>query len=436
MANAMTHKDVAIYALDALMKAGAGKAACRVARGRKDEFNVEAGEFSLLRTLFSDELSIKVIRDGRKGVAAINKLDRDSIDKAVRDCIALADSATPDEAEDIAGKSVTKTFDQNVGGADMSSLFAKTRDFVEQVRDEFPKIVLEGLSTDFNSSKTSYVNSNGVDFESEVEYYDISSMFSAKDGEKSSSFNGYGASVASLSVPFMDLEMHRALLDESVRSIDARMFDGKHVGKVIVTPACDDMIWQTLIYYFLGDTSMISGTSRWKDSLGTKVADAKLTMRASPLREGVVAGERFTQDGFESADADFIRDGVLASFALSLYGANKTNKPRSPNTAFGNIEVAPGAMTLDEMIRSVDRGILLNRFSGASPGPSGDISGVAKNSFLIEKGVVTDALKETMISFNLVDALANIAGISVERSSNGATLLPWCCLDGVTISGK
>jgi PmbA protein len=88
------------------------------------------------------------------------------------------------------------------------------------------------------------------------------------------------------------------------------------------------------------------------------------------------------------------------------------------------------------MIGSIDRGILLNRFSGASPGPSGDVSGVAKNSFMIENGKITDALSETMVSFNIVDLLHNIPMISKERCMDGVTVLPWCCFDGVTISGK
>ena len=133
---------------------------------------------------------------------------------------------------------------------------------------------------------------------------------------------------------------------------------------------------------------------------------------------------------------DFINSGILSSFALSLYGSRKTGKKRALNSGIGNIEVAAGNTPLAEMIRGVDRGIVINRFSGGRPGPSGDISGVAKNSFLIENGAVTGALKETMVSFNIVDALANITAISQERCKNGFTVLPWCCFDGLTISGK
>jgi PmbA protein len=427
-------KDIAAYALDSLLKAGADKAACKASRSRKDEFNVEANKFTLMRTLFDDSLQLKVIKDHKKAVTVVNKLDKDSIDRAVAGCVSLTSSAQPDDAEDIAGKAENKYFDQRTGGSDMDALFSRTRDFLDQVRDEFPKIVLEGMTSEFSGGQTAYVNSNGVEFTSDTEYYYLNTTFSAKDGEKSSSFNYSGAVLSSLSKPFMDMSMQRTLFEESVRSLDTRMAGEKFTGKVIVTPACDDMIWRTLLDCFLCDRSMIEGTSRWKDALGAKVADSKLTFRASPLHPGIVAGERFTPDGFESRDTDFIKNGVLTSFALSLYGANKTGKPRAGSTR--NVEVAAGDTPLAEMIKSVDRGILLNRFSGASPSPGGDVSGVAKNSFLIENGKVTDALKETMVSFNIVDILMNIPAISKERCENGHTVLPWCCFDGITISGK
>jgi len=216
--------------------------------------------------------------------------------------------------------------------------------------------------------------------------------------------------------------------------LDPRTVEEKFTGKIIVTPACYDMIWQTVLDCFLCERSIIEETSRWKDALGTKVADSKLTLRAAPLQPGIIAGECFTPDGYESKEFNFIRNGVLESFSLSLYGSRKTGKPRSLNYFNWFTEVKPGDTPLAEMIKGVDRGILLNRFSGASPGPSGDVSGVAKNSFLIEKGVITGALKETMVSFNIIDILKNF-DISKEQCCNGMTILPWCSFDGITISG-
>jgi len=428
-------KDIAAYAVEAMIKAGADKASCTVSGGRKDEFNVEANKFSLLRTLFEDELNLKAIKGGRKGTISVNKLDKDSVKKAVEECVALADSAAPDEAEDIAPLEENKTFSRLIGGGDMGQLFDRCKELLTQVAEEYPKINLD-MNAEFNSRRAAYINSNGAEFLDEAEYYFLNTLFVAKDGEASSSFNYNHMLMNSLAVPFIDMGMQRALLEDSVKSLKTRMIDDKFVGKIIVAPSCDDMIWQTLFECFLGNYAMISDTSRWKDALGTVVADKKLTMRAAPHAAEMIAAERFTEDGFLSRDADFIREGVLTSFSLDLYGANKTGKPRAANTATYNIEVAAGDTPLADMIKGIDKGILLGRFSGASPGPSGDISGVAKNSFLIENGQVTDAISETMVSFNIVDILKNIPAISKERNANGVNLLPWCCFDGVTVSGK
>jgi len=427
--------NIASYALEKALKSGADKAACRVESGRKDELNVEANKFSLLRTLFEDELTLKVLIGGRKGTMTINKLEKDAVDKAIDECISMAKASSPDEAEDIAPLIENKNFNRNIGGANMDHLFSRTKEFIQQVRNEFPQISMD-LQSYFQGGKSTYLNSNGVEFHDESEHYTITPVFSAKDGEASSSFNYYEVLMDSLAQPFLELGMLRTLISESARSIKTRMVDDKFVGKIILTPACMDMVWFTLISCFLNNGSMIAGTSRWKDALGTQVADKKLTFSATPFNPANIAGERFTNDGFLSEDFDYIKDGILNSFALNLYGANKTAKPRAANSAMWNMEVAGGDVALQDMIKSVDKGILVNRFSGAQPGPSGDISGVAKNSFLIENGQVTDAVSETMLSFNVVDILQDITAISKERIVNGIYVLPWCCFDGITISGK
>ncbi|MCL2404316.1 MAG: TldD/PmbA family protein [Defluviitaleaceae bacterium] len=428
-------KDIAAYAVEAMVKAGADKASCTVSSGRKDELNVETNNFSLLRTLFEDKLSLKAIKGGRKGTITVNKLDKESVNKAVEECITLTASATPDEAEDIAPMVENKNFNRLIGGSDMAQLFARSKELLETVADQYPQINLD-LNSIFNNRKSVYANSNGAEFCDETEYYSLSTNFTAKEGEASSSFNYYYTMMDSLAMPFLDMGMQRSLIEDSVKSLKTRTIDDKFVGKIIVAPSCDDMVWYTILSCFLSNYALISDTSRWKDALGTVVADKKLTMCAAPLAPEIIAAERFSGDGFVSQDADFIRDGVLTSFALDLYGANKTGKPRTANTSFYNIEVAAGDTPLADMVKGIDKGILLNRFSGASPGPSGDISGVAKNSFLIENGQITDAISETMVSFNIVDILKNIPAISKERSANGVTLLPWCCFDGITVSGK
>jgi PmbA protein len=139
------------------------------------------------------------------------------------------------------------------------------------------------------------------------------------------------------------------------------------------------------------------------------------------------------QDGYLAYKQDIIKDGKLTAFSLNEYASLKTGLPRAGAT--GNMIVAPGASSVDELTAGIERGILINRFSGGSMAPNGDFSGVAKNSFLIENGKITGAVAETMVSGNMLEMLVNVAGISSELDCGGGSVIPWAAFNGVVISG-
>ena len=294
---------------------------------------------------------------------------------------------------------------------------------------------MEQLISNFEHSEKLYMNSNGTVLSYEHGEYVFNTMFSAHEGEKASSFNSYFCVTDNLEKPFMDLGVQRMLLEDSEKQLDTVSPEEKFVGKVIYSPDCFNELIQTALRNFASTVVLIDGTSPWKDALGTKVACEKLNIRSIPLDKRIVVGEHFTADGFPTENMDIIKDGVLKTFILSLYGANKTGLPRSLNSA-QNLEVIPGDTSLEEMIKGIDKGLIINRFSGGSPSINGDFSGVAKNSFLIENGKIRSAVSETMISGNIIDMLNNIVAISSEQVTDGMNILPWAEFDGVTVSGK
>ena len=60
--------EIAEYTLKALKNCGADAAQCIVGRSKKDELNVDGGKFSLMRSTFNTSISMKAIKDGKKGV--------------------------------------------------------------------------------------------------------------------------------------------------------------------------------------------------------------------------------------------------------------------------------------------------------------------------------------------------------------------------------
>ena len=142
-----------------------------------------------------------------------------------------------------------------------------------------------------------------------------------------------------------------------------------------------------------------------------------------------------TSDGYLIKRLPLIENGVLKNFMLSRYGAKKTGGKRTFADS-GNILVTPGGKSLEEILKGIERGVYVQRLSGGAPSANGDVSAVAKNSFLIENGKIGRALNETMISFNVADALKDIIGISKETRSSGAGAQPWIAFGGATVSGK
>lgn len=426
-------KEIASYALKALKDAGADDAQCVVARGRTRELTVDGGEISLIRTLLENQVSFKAIKDGKKGTITINQFGKEQINQAAHDCIEAANAGVVDDAVCIAQLTENKDFVTGAQKEDADGLFDRVKEYLQQVKTDYPKIILEQVIAEYSESDSILINSNGVCQRVKHGGYYFNSMFSAHEGENATSFNYCDTQFNDLSRPLLNIGMQRELLLRSQMELEAKRLPEKFTGKILVAPICLlDLIGMAL-GNFISDTSLIDGTSPWKNRLGSKVADEKLTISMSPLDERMAGGERITNDGYISENYDIIKNGVLVDFGLSEYAAKKTGNKRGPNSS-GCMVIAPGKTALADLIRSIDKGLLVYRFSGGQPAINGDFSGVAKNSFYIENGEIKHAVTETMISGNLSSMINQVVALSSETVEDGASSLPYALFDGITVS--
>ena len=415
---------------------GADYAQCSVSESEKKEFNVDGGRFSLMRTLFNRNVVITVLKQQRKGTVQINRFDSDAVKAAVADAIAAADSGKPDPAWEYAQGPVEKEITDGTPECDTDKLFARTKELLESIKERHPKIIMEQMITSHDSGTEIFMTTNDVAYKTVSGAYGFSLMYSAHEGEKSTSFYGSGVILKTLDRPVLESNMLEWELTKIEQQLDPQPLDGKFVGPVILAPmALGEIVMGTILGNFVTDGCLINGTSIWKDKLGEQVADPRFSISFEPYNDAVVVREQHTGEGYPTENFDLIKDGRLVNFCLSQYGANKTGGKRSGNSG-NNIMIAGGEQTLDEMIAGIDRGVLVMRFSGGQPAASGEYSGVAKNSFLIENGVIKCALTETMISGSVSEMLVKIRGISKDRPGDGANRIPFIAFDGITISGK
>ncbi len=278
------------------------------------------------------------------------------------------------------------------------------------------------------------MNSNGVNFQSNKGIYGVSAMFTSKKGKKTSSFNYTGFSTQELVKPLQKYGYLDELLQQSSEQLDLKSFPGKINGDIIITPHCMNQFINYVARY-LGDYYLITGNSIYKDSLNKKIADSQLTLHSRPVADEIADKTFITGDGYAAKNNTVIENGILKTFLLSLYGANKTGYDRAPNRSSRWV-IEPGEKSHKKMIKDVENGILLCRFSGGNPNDNGDFSGVAKNSYYIKDGEIQYPISETMIAGNLTELFKNITNISQDRINFGSSILPWIQFKNVLISGK
>jgi PmbA protein len=427
---AVDQAPIAAHALEQLMKRGFDKVQVRLTHTGRHELNAEFGRVSLLRTNHDVELSLLGIVDGRRGVIVLNKHDPDSLASAVESLWEMAQGTAADPANDIAPAQPPQHFSRGPEHADLDRVVERLDEYLNYASSRHPTLMVRQGYVDFREQRTTLLNSNGVRFASRTARYGASVMFSAREGTAQSSFNYTGLVLDDLDRPLHECATLATLMRQSTEQVRTAKVPAPFTGTLVITPDClDDFLG--FLLQSISTVPMVGGTSLYRGRLGERVVSDLLTLHSRP--RDMPAGYFVTADGFEAQNATLLERGVLRSYLLDLYGANKTGLARAV-TGGGCLDLVAGDLPLEQLIAAVDRGVLISRFSGGRPNDRGDFSGIAKNSYYIEDGEIRQPLSETMISGNLDTLLNSVTGVSRERADFGSRIFPWLRVEGVGVS--
>lgn len=406
-----------------------------LSESEKTEFNLENGEFSLMRTVFGKSAGLSVFKGKKKGSSRGNDLTEEGLAVLTEEASLSADSSVDDDCNDIAGCEGECSFKNGNGKPDMGTLFNRTKELLSEIRERYPKVLVMSAITSCDKTHTLYENSNGTSFTSDDINYSLMLEFAGNDGQNTTGIFGSYVSFKDPDVRLIELSEIDRDLKRAEDSLNTVSLADKFEGTVVFTPSCAMMFVYMTLENYISSGVVMDGTSLWKDRLGQKVASDMLSVALDPEDSRLAEREFWTPDGFKSEKVSVIDKGVLSSFMLSLYASKKTGNAVTKNEG-GNIIIAGGDRSAEDIIASVERGLLVGGFSGGQPGANGEFSGVAKNSFYIENGKIKGAVTETMINGNLGDVLNNIVAVSREQVCDGTMAAPYIAAKGIIISGK
>lgn len=196
---------------------------------------------------------------------------------------------------------------------------------------------------------------------------------------------------------------------------------------VILEPSClaEVMMWMGFIAF--GSNSFIEGRSFMAGKLGERSMGENITLYDS-IHEPEAQGLPFDFQGFPKQKVVLVERGINRGVVFDMMSANQaktrpTGHGLPPGTPYGampwNVCLEPGDSSLEEMIASCQRGLLVTNFhyvNGFLDPKKALMTGMTRyGTFFVEDGKIKHAVKNLRWTESMLRALSNVQAVSRER---------------------
>jgi len=371
---------------------------------------------------FSDGLNLRITSSfGKKsGSVSINKIDNDSIKKAVGESEAIA-KLSPDNQEfmpplEEQKYSEAKNYSKSTENLDFSSRASLISKFFEETANQ--PINSSGYWED-ESSFYSILNSNGLSAYNKSTLASFSATIRTLEGNGSSRVQNQYIDYNRFDISALS----RKVLKKSLDSVNPKELPpGRYT--VILEPAASADLIANLIR-FMDARDADEGRSYFSKSeggnrVGEKLVNEKVNIYSDPYDEKCPSLP-FTSDGYPRSKTVWFENGVLKNLSRSRYWAEKTKQDIVPGHS--NILMDGTQKTIDDLIATTEKGILVTRFWYIRTVDPQTIllTGLTRDGlFEIRDGKIANPIKNFRFNESPVNMLNNVVEIGKQENGVGS----------------
>jgi PmbA protein len=443
------------------LKAGASDAETMAREGDEFSVNVRMGEVETLKESGSRGLGLRVFLGRRSGSASTSDLTAEGIRQLVDGALALARvteedpiAGLPDADQFAASRARIAEDDLHLYFDDVYSLsgterIAWARRAEAAALQADPRIAnSDGGSFDAATGRKAFANSRGFVGSYRTSYAGVAAAPLAKDADGRMQRDGWWSGARS----FAHLESPESVGAEAarraLRRLGARRVPTQRVPIVFAPETARTLIGS--VFEAASGDAVWRGASFLAGKLGEAIAASSLTLiddhtMLLPTGAGGFGSSPFDDEGLNSQRIPVIENGVLCNYLLNTYTARKLGMKSTHNAArglagapgvgCGNLFLAPGTQSAEEIIREVKAGLYVTGLMGFGANlVTGDYSRGATGLW-IENGVLSHAVEEVTIAGNLAEMLRNITAIGNDLKFRSSVASPTLRIDGMTIAG-
>jgi PmbA protein len=388
----------------------------------------ETNRLKHIQSKQSTHFALRLIKDGRLGYATTTKLD--DIQNLITNAAETAQfgmpakfefpSETPYPSIDI--------FDPAVEATPIEKMTQLGQELIDLIIRHTPDILCEAIvSKDTISLKL--LNSSGGQAEYKKSVFGIGvygSLIRGTDmlfvGESQSSGHPLTKPEDIASVVIQQLELAKNQAPVTTKQLPV-VFTPHGLASALVPP---------LMMAFNGKT-VLQGASPIGDKLGQKVFDQKISLWDDPTLAFRPNSRPCDDEGVASQRTPLIENGIVSHFlydlqTAALAGTKSTGSGDRggglPTPSPSSFVIAPGQTSMDDMIKDIKEGLVIEQLMGAEQGNilGGDFSGNVLLGYKVESGKIVGRVKNTMVSGNVYQVLKEVTAIGSKAEWVGGFL--------------
>lgn len=432
--------DLAEWAMNLALKSGASGAAVEINTVRQIEVEVRDGKLDKLTEAQRNRLSTDIYLEKRYSSHSTNDLRRDALERFIKDAAdgthylardeyrALPDPKYYPERSD----GDLAIFDPTYAKLETEARIRMAQDMEAAARAASDRIISSTASYSDWHSEFVRVHSNGFLGGSRGTRFEVGVDVSIQDEGGARPGDWWAAETRfRRDLPDLGIVGTRAV-ERALRKIGQKKIASGRYDCLVENRAARRLL--RMLQEPLGARALQQRSSFLEGMLGKRVASGKFSMIDDPTLERGLASRFFDGEGLAARRMPIIEGGMLRNYYVDTYYGRKLGmEPTAGGPS--NTVFEYGERSLEEIVKDVDKGILVQEFIGGNSNPTtGDFStGVA--GILIEKGELTSPVHEMNISGNARELLRRLAEVGNDPYLDSAARTPSLLFEGVEFSG-
>ncbi len=358
---------------------------------------------------------------------AVNVMDNDCIISKIDELIKYFDSDVKIKKVNLKEEKIPLVNDISIWPKDMEEekKIGILHDIDSLTRSKDERIEQVNITLSENDSDVIIANSLGKyvnDHRLRLSIY--TSLTVSYNDKKKNMIGSYGGSFGYEGLINFDFNSYvDNLVEKAIKKLDAIPCPGGEMPVVLGNGFCGTIMHEA-VGHTLEATAVSIGESIMCGKLGHKVASSKLTLVDDGTIKNAWGSSNVDDEGNLTNRNILIDKGVITNYLVDYLNERKMNMVSNgcgrresylyaPTSRMSNTFIVNGNDKIDDMIKSIDYGLLVRNINGGTVKPeTGDFNFNATSCALIRNGEIAEEVDDAILIGNALDIVKSISMVS------------------------